>query len=116
MQEKWTFKYENGSSRLFITVEGHATEGKSREAIAEFTQLLGPKTVELVVDLDKMTGYDSEARRLWQECFSPLRKQLTRMLIVGRVTPMVRMGITVVAAVASIPITFVRDLEQMQHS
>jgi len=40
-----------------------------------------------VVDLGMMTGYTSGARRAWQECFYPVRKQLKRMLVVGTHVP-----------------------------
>jgi len=112
-EERWTVRYEPASERLFITAYGHATEGKSREAAELFKSALGSKTVELVVELDEMTGYTSEARRVWQETFSPVRAQLKRMVVIGTKVPaMVRMGATVVAAVSGIRIVFFGTLAE----
>lgn len=98
---------------MFITAYGFATEGKSRLAAAEFRRLLGSQSVELVVELDAMTGYTSEARRVWQDTFSPVRSQLSRMLVIGTKVPaMVRMGATVVAAVSGIRIAYFGTLAE----
>ncbi|HVR19180.1 MAG TPA: hypothetical protein VMS65_05785 [Polyangiaceae bacterium] len=87
MEEKWTLRFDAAGQRLFIVAEGFATEEKSQGAAREFGRLLGESTVDLVVDLGMMTGYTSGARRAWQECFYPVRKQLKRMLVVGTHVP-----------------------------
>ena len=114
MEETWTLRYQAATQRLFIVAEGYATQGKSAEAAVEFKRLLGSNTVDVVVDLDGMTGYTSDARRVWQECFASVRKQLRRLIIIGtHVSAMVRMGATVVAAVAGIPISFYKTIEEL---
>lgn len=114
MDENWTLRFQASTRRLFIIAEGFATEEHSKEAAREFIRLLGSQTVDLVVDLGKMTGYTSGARRAWQDAFYPVRKQLTRMLVVGSGVPaMVRMGATVVAAVIGVPISFHRSVEDI---
>ena len=114
MDENWTLRFQASTRRLFIIAEGFATEERSKEAAREFIRLLGSQTVDLVVDLGKMTGYTSGARRAWQDAFYPVRKQLTRMLVVGSGVPaMVRMGATVVAAVIGVPISFHRSVEDI---
>jgi hypothetical protein len=114
LDEKWTIRIDDARRRAFIIAEGFATEEKSHEAAEEFLRLVGGKTVDLVVDLGKMTGYTSGARRTWQECFYPVRKQLKRMLVVGTNVPaMVRMGATVVAAVIGVPISFYKTMPEL---
>jgi hypothetical protein len=114
LEERWTVRFQASTRRLFIIAEGFATEEKSKEAAREFIELLGTQTVDLVVDLGKMTGYTSGARRAWQEAFYPVRKQLKRMLVVGNAVPaMVRMGATVVAAVIGVPISFYKAVEEI---
>jgi hypothetical protein len=114
LDEKWTLRIDAVNGRLFIVAEGFATEEKSKEAAERFIKLLGSQTVDLVVDLGKMTGYTSGARRAWQECFYPVRTQLRGMQVVGSNVPaMVRMGATVVAAVSGIPISFYASLEAL---
>jgi len=114
LDEKWTLRIDDARRRAFIIAEGFATEEKSEQAAEEFLRLLGGKSVDLVVDLGKMTGYTSGARRAWQECFYPVRKQLKRMLVVGASIPaMVRMGATVVAAVSGVPISFYKTMAEL---
>jgi hypothetical protein len=114
LDEKWTLRIDDATRRAFIIAEGFATEEKSQAAAKEFLGLLGGKTVDLVVDLGRMTGYTSGARRTWQECFYPVRRQLKRMLVVGTNVPaMVRMGATVVAAVIGVPISFYKTMAEL---
>jgi hypothetical protein len=116
VEEKWTLRYQATTQRLFIIAEGHATEEKSAVAAAEFKTLLAQNTVDVVVHLDEMTGYTTGARRTWQECFSSVRKQLRRLIIIGtHVSAMVRMGATVVAAVAGVPISFYKTLDELNE-
>jgi hypothetical protein len=117
VDEKWTLRHDAVKQRLFIIAEGFATEERSYAAAREFIELLGSHTVDLVVDLGKMTGYTSGARRAWQESFYPVRKQLRRMQVIGNQVPaMVRMGATVVAAVVGIPISFYRTMTELEVS
>jgi hypothetical protein len=114
VEEKWTLRYQAGTQRLFIIAEGYATEEKSAAAAVEFKKLLGSNTVDVIVDLDKMTGYTTGARRTWQECFGPVKKQLRRLVVVGTQVPaMVRMGATVVAAVVGIPVSFYKTIDEL---
>jgi hypothetical protein len=116
VEEKWTLRYQATTQRLFIIAQGYATEEKSAVAAAEFKRLLAQNTVDVVVDLDEMSGYATGARRTWQECFSSVRKQLRRLIIIGtHVSAMVRMGATVVAAVAGIPISFYKTLDELNE-
>jgi len=116
VEEKWTLRYQAATQRLLIVAEGHATEEKSSGAAVEFKRLLGSNTVDVVVDLEGMTGYTTGARRTWQECFSSVRKQLRRLIVIGtNVSAMVRMGATVVAAVAGIPISFYKTLDELNE-
>jgi len=113
-EEKWILRYDAATERIVIIAHGFATEQKSRQAGQRFVELLGVRHVDLVVDLDAMTGYTTEARRAWQECFYPVRAQLRRMLIVGRDIPvMIRMGATVVAAFSGIPVRYYPTLESL---
>jgi len=117
LEEKWTLRRHAAKNRVFIIAEGFATEEKSKDAAKEFIELLGSSTVDLVVDLGKMTGYTSGARRAWQDCFYPVRKQLKRMLVVGSNVPaMVRMGATVVAAVIGVPISFYGTVDELDDA
>lgn len=118
--EKWTIWSDEALGRLFILVQGLATEDKARQATRRFIELLGSRSVDVVADLNGVTGYTTAGRRVWQDCLHPVRSQLRRILVVGRDIPvLVRMGASVVAAFTGIPIRFFRtyaDLAQMDAS
>jgi hypothetical protein len=116
VEEKWTIRYGAATERLFIVVQGYATEEKSAVAAAEFKRLLASNTVDVVIDLGALTGYAPDARRTWQECFASVRKQLRRLIIIGtHVSAIARMGATVVAAVVGIPISFYKTLDELNE-
>jgi hypothetical protein len=113
-EEKWTFQYDDANQRLLVFVEGFGTEEKAREASVEFKRLLGARHLEIVFDLEKLTGYSSGTRRLWQDCLVPLRHQVARLVVVGKISSIVRMGATVVGAVTGIRVVFFRTLRDVQ--
>jgi hypothetical protein len=52
-------------------------------------------SVVLVLDVERMTGYASSARRAWQEALAPHRARL-REVRTRRASSLVRMGATVI--------------------
>jgi hypothetical protein len=107
VEESYTLTYQAETRRMLVVVTGFATGEKSKKACAEFIELLGKKKVDFVADLDKVTGYESDARQVWQECLRSVRSQIGYILVVGRkIPPMVRMAATVVAAFTGVPIRF----------
>jgi hypothetical protein len=113
-EEKWTFRYDDANQRLLVVVEGFGTKEKAREASVEFKRLLGARHLDVVFDLEKLTGYSSAARRLWQDCLVPLRHQVARLVVVGKITSLVRMGATVAGAVTGIRVVFFRTLNDVE--
>jgi hypothetical protein len=113
-EEKWTFRYDDANQRLFVAVEGFGTDEKASEASVEFKRLLGARHLEVIFDLEKLTGYSSATRRLWQDCLLPLRHQVARLVVVGKISPIVRMGATVVGAVTGIRVVFFRTLHDVE--
>ena len=107
VEESYALTYQAETRRMLLVVKGFATGEKSKEACARFIELLGKKNVDFVADLDEVTGYESDARQVWQECLRSVRSQIGYILVVGRNIPsMVRMAATVVAAFTGVPIRF----------
>ena len=114
MEERWTLSYQHKAQRLLIVAEGFATESGCRKAAREFAELIGDKQLDVVVDLNKMTGYSTGARVAWQQGFYPFRKQMRELSIVARqLSAIIRMGATVVGAFIGVPVRFYASMEDL---
>jgi hypothetical protein len=96
---------------VVITTFGHDKTRKWVPAVQEFGRCMQGRTqaVSVIADLCQMTGYETEARRAWQDAFRQHRALMCAVIIVGARSPVIRMGAAVVGAVAGVPVRFVKD-------
>lgn len=102
---------------ILITCASHDKLGRWPTAIAAFRALMAPRLqpVRVIADLRAMTGYETEARRAWQEAFRQHRQQMLAVVFIGG-TPRIRMGAAVVGAVAGVPVRFVDEWDQVERA
>jgi hypothetical protein len=96
---------------VVITTSGHDKSQKWGLAVEEFGRCMKGRTraVSVIADLCQMTGYETQARRAWQDAFRQHRALMRAVIIVGARSPVIRMGAAVVGAVAGVPVRFVKD-------
>lgn len=78
----------------------------ARRSSEQFVELIGDDTVQLIIDIDQMTGYTREARQVWQKTIFPCRQQISRLVFVGHAPALVRMGASAIGLVLGVPMTF----------
>ena len=94
---------------IVITCAGHDKAEQWPVAIRRFAELMARRRaqVRVIADLSQMTGYETEARRAWQEAFRAHRRLMRAVVFVGAPSRSIRMGAAVVGAVAGVPVRFV---------
>lgn len=104
---------------IVITCRGHDKTQSFHSAVRSFEQL-GTRRSEpfaVIADLREMTGYETAARKAWQDVFRAHRQRVKLLVLVGARSTFIRMGAAVVGAFAGIPVRFVeswRDVEQVR--
>ena len=98
---------------IIIACFAHDKQQQWTAAIAAFSELMvrGARARRVIVDLRQMTGYETEARRAWQEAFRGHRHQMLGVVCVGG-SRRIKMGAAVVGAVSGVPMRFVDEWEQ----
>jgi hypothetical protein len=95
---------------IVITCRGHDRENTIRPALAAFRALASVRSeFTIIADLREMTGYETESRVAWQVLFREFRSRISRLVLVGARSPLIRMGAATVGAFAGIPVRFVDD-------
>lgn len=94
---------------IVITTVGHDKAGTWPPAVIAFGEhiLRRRQPVRVIADVREMTGYETDARRAWQEAFRQHRRLMQAVVFVGARSRGIRMGAAVVAAVAGVPVRFV---------
>lgn len=105
----WEIRQE--PSALVIVSRGHDKSGTIAQVIDRFERLASTRTepTPLIADLRQMTGYESAVRQAWQEALARQRPKINRIVIVGARSAMIRMGAAVVGAYSGVPVSFVKD-------
>lgn len=85
------------------TAEGEAS---ARALLAK----IGSRSFELQLDLRETRGYESGARKAWQEALWPRRGQLISIVVASR-SAVPRMGASMFAAFLGIPCRHVAQIE-----
>src|SRR6478609_2961109 len=85
--------HRNGTC-IVLTVRGYHDVEAARAAVARFHELMLESpgaAVEVVADLQNITGFDEDCRALWQDGF---RKHTTRiqMITLVQATPLAKMA------------------------
>lgn len=111
--EHW--KVSEGEHGIVIACFGHDKAWGWEPAVERFGELITRRAREtrVVADLRAMTGYETEARRAWQEAFAKHRRSITSAIFIGAPSRGIRMGAAVVGAVAGVPVRFVDDWEAL---
>jgi hypothetical protein len=111
----WKVTESEGS--IVITTFGHDKVGTWPAAVAQFGAhiTMHREPVRVIADLREMTGYESGARRAWQEAFRQHRHLMQGLVLVGARSRGIRMGAAVVAAVAGVPVRFVNEWAEVEQ-
>ena len=109
------WKVTETTDSIVITCSGHDKSGKYAAAATKFEACVEgrPETFSVIADLREMTGYESAARRAWQEAFRRHRRVMEAVVVVGAPSTGIRMGAAVVGAVAGVPVRFVNDWSEI---
>jgi hypothetical protein len=105
--EYWKVTESEGS--IVITTFGHDKVGTWPAAVVQFGAHIARRRqeVHVIADVREMTGYETGARRAWQEAFRQHRHLMRAVVFIGARSRGIRMGAAVVAAVAGVPVRFV---------
>lgn len=101
---------------IVITCRGH-DKTRSAERAANTFRLLATKRAgrfAVIADLREMTGYESHSRRIWQEALRGERERLSRLVVIGARSRVIRMGAAVVGAFAGVPVRFVDGWDEVR--
>ena len=112
--EHWKVTENEGS--VVITCFGHDKSGQWSAAVRAFGEHIGRRAepVRVLADLCQMTGYETDARRAWQEGFRQHRRKMKAVIFIGARSRGIRMGAAVVGAVAGVPVRFVDEWSQVE--
>ncbi len=112
--EHWKVTENEGS--VVITCFGHDKAGGWPAAVRAFGDCISRRAepVRVLADLCQMTGYETEARRAWQEGFRQHRRRMKAVVFIGARSRGIRMGAAVVGAVAGVPVRFVDEWSQVE--
>jgi predicted membrane chloride channel (bestrophin family) len=108
-----TFTIERRGHDVVLAIRGHFTAEAAEQSTAQFKNIVGVDRVRLVVDFGGMTGYDREARTLWQQVLAPLRKQIAMLVFIGDAPPLVKMAASAVALAIGVRMKFAQRLEDV---
>lgn len=105
------WKVTESEDSIVVTCFGHDKAGQWPVAIEHFAELISRRRGEtrVIADLCRMTGYETQARRAWQDAFRKHRRSMRAVIFVGAPSPGIRMGAAVVGAVAGVPVRFVDE-------
>jgi hypothetical protein len=105
--DHWKITESEGS--IVITCFGHDKAGTWPAAVVQFGAQITRcrQEVRVIADVREMTGYETGARRAWQEAFRRHRHLMQGVVFIGARSRGIRMGAAVVAAVAGVPVRFV---------
>jgi hypothetical protein len=113
--EYWTV--DDTPRSIVITCRGHDRTDSFQQAVQKF-DVLAQKRVQpfsIIADVREMTGYQSQARRAWQEIFRVHRAKIERLVLVGAQSVYIRMGASVVATFAGLSVRFVDDWAEVDE-
>jgi hypothetical protein len=101
---------------IVITCRGHDKQRTIQPALADFRALAGQRReFTVLANLSEMTGYDSENRVHWQTLFREYRSSISRLVLIGARSPLIRMGAAAVGAYAGVPVKFVETWEEFAN-
>ena len=82
----WVQKYDKKCLKL--TIHGHLSEKNAFEAVSKWkeelsTNLESGEKANIICNCLNMTGYDTGARKLWQQTISDLKSQIEYIWIIS---------------------------------
>jgi hypothetical protein len=109
------WKVTENEDSIVITCSGHDKSEKYVAAVRKFDLCVARRSsaFRVIADLREMTGYESAARRAWQQSFRDGRRLMRTVVFVGAKSTGIRMGAAVVGAVAGVPVRFVDDWSEI---
>ncbi|WP_276371148.1 hypothetical protein [Chryseolinea sp. H1M3-3] len=75
---------KNGKTYIQFCFKGHLNIDAAARAITTWKELMDdPASKNLIYDCTEMTGFDTEARKLWQATMSDCKKQIGNIWIIS---------------------------------
>jgi hypothetical protein len=91
---------------VVVVFDGYLDAREGEASAVAFRAALADKTLAVVWDLTRMAGFDGGARTAWADAVWPIRKQISRLTIVGA-RGMTRIGATFLVLLLGAPHEFV---------
>jgi len=112
-----TWQIQSPSAGVVImTFDGRLSAEDGRGSATAFIERCKAERIDIVWDVSNMRGYDSEARRAWQDALLPHRHRFRTITVIGG-TALVRMGASAVALMLGMTCGFVKtraEYDRMQ--
>ena len=90
----WTMDAQPDHQRVIFRFEGRLSKSEGAASAEAFKEFLAKHAaVHVVWNIEKMTGYESDARRAWQSILWPCRANSSHISVVGG-GALVRVGAT----------------------
>lgn len=109
------WKELEGKPHLRFKFERHLSADDCRTVIAEWRQAFDERPgreIPLIWEASSMKGYDSEARKMWQEAMRDMKDRIAVIWLVTE-SPIVNMGASVMSLFSSIAITVVKSEDEI---
>lgn len=103
MADPPTWSIERRGNIVTARFEGRLLPDEGKRSAKEFVRVVGTDSVRALLDVRRMSGYDSAARREWINILTPIRSQIEEITLRGG-NSMVRMGGSVLGAMLGVPI------------
>jgi len=105
----WEIETDVRGRTVKATFVGHLDTSAGAESAHAFAKKIRElDLVDVVFDVRQMTGYDRGARVAWQASLVPLKERVLGIEVVGG-NSLIRMGASVLALAAGIPIKVVEE-------
>lgn len=103
-----TWSVESRGGDVLVRFGTHVRAEEGRASAARFLEVLGDRPVRLVFDMRQTRGYETEARKAWQDALWPVRHRLSG-IVVSSPSAVVRMGTSLFAAFLGVGCEYVAE-------
>jgi hypothetical protein len=98
----WQMSVSADGGQLVAVFEGELTTEEGIASAEAFRSALAERSLDVVWDLTRMSGYETGAREAWQRVIWPLRGQIRSLKVVGA-RGLVRVGAVFLALLLGRP-------------
>jgi hypothetical protein len=101
----WEMQTSPDSTTVTVVFRGHLSSKEGQASAQAFKAAVSNRRCDVAWDLREMKGYDTEARQAWQSTVWPIRKNISKLTIIGAST-LVRAGAIFLATLIGAPYEF----------